>query len=132
KGIMTVEEALMCAEAGCGAIVVSNHGGRVLSSTPASMHVLSAIVKAVRDRGYKMPILVDSGVRDGGDVLKALACGAQAVLVGRPMLRASLGGGVKGVEMLFKRFQGELESSMVLTGTADVTSVDPSILIREV
>ena len=132
KGVMTVEEALMCAEAGCGAIVVSNHGGRVLSSTPASMHVLPAIVKAVRGRGYKMPILVDSGVRDGGDVLKALACGAQAVLVGRPMLRASLGGGVKGVEMLFKRFQDELESSMVLTGTADVNNVDPSILIQEV
>jgi 4-hydroxymandelate oxidase len=132
KGVMTVEEALMCAEAGCGAIVVSNHGGRVLSSTPASMHVLPAIVKAVRDRGYNMPILVDSGVRDGGDVLKALACGAQAVLVGRPMLRASLGGGVKGVEMLFKRFQDELESSMVLTGTANVNNVDPSILIQEV
>ncbi|MCS6206636.1 alpha-hydroxy-acid oxidizing protein [Shewanella baltica] len=132
KGVMTVEEALMCAEAGCGAIVVSNHGGRVLSSTPATMHVLPAIVKAVRDRGYKMPILVDSGVRDGGDVLKALACGAQAVLVGRPMLRASLGGGVKGVEMMFKRFQNELESSMVLTGTADVNNVDPSILIQEV
>ncbi|PWC18061.1 alpha-hydroxy-acid oxidizing enzyme [Brenneria roseae subsp. roseae] len=132
KGVMTVEEALMCAEAGCGAIVVSNHGGRVLSSTVATMHVLPAIVKAVRDRGYKMPILVDGGVRDGGDVLKALASGAQAVLVGRPMLRASLGGGVKGVEMQFKRFQGELESSMVLTGTADVNNVDPSILIREV
>ncbi|WP_413488389.1 alpha-hydroxy-acid oxidizing protein [Shewanella baltica] len=132
KGVMTVEEALMCAEAGCGAIVVSNHGGRVLSSTPATMHVLPAIVKAVRDSGYKMPILVDSGVRDGGDVLKALACGAQAVLVGRPMLRASLGGGVKGVEMMFKRFQNELESSMVLTGTADVNNVDPSILIQEV
>ena len=132
KGVMTVQEALMCAEAGCGAIVVSNHGGRVLSSTPATMHVLPAIVKAVRDRGYKMPILVDGGVRDGGDVLKALASGAHAVLVGRPMLRASLGGGVKGVEMQFKRFQGELESSMVLTGTADVNKIDPAILLREV
>lgn len=132
KGIMTVDEALMCAEAGCGAIIVSNHGGRVLSSTPASMHVLPAIVKAVRDRGYKMPILVDGGVRDGGDVLKALACGAQAVLVGRPMLRASLGGGVKGVEMLFNRFHTELVSSMVLTGVADVNHVDPAILTQEV
>lgn len=129
---MTVEEALMCAEAGCGAIVVSNHGGRVLSSTPATMHVLPTIVKAIRDRGYKMPILVDGGVRDGGDVLKALASGAHAVLVGRPMLRASLGGGVKGVEMQFKRFQGELESSMVLTGTADVRNVDPAILLQSV
>lgn len=132
KGIMTVDEALMCAEAGCGAIIVSNHGGRVLSSTPATMHVLPAIVKAVRDRGYKIPILVDGGVRDGGDVLKALASGAQAVLVGRPMLRASLGGGVKGVEMQFKRFHTELVSSMVLTGVADVNKVDPAILTREV
>ena len=132
KGVMTVEEALMCAEAGCGAIIVSNHGGRVLSSTPATMHVLPDIVKAVRDRGYKMPILIDGGVRDGGDVLKALASGAHAVLIGRPMLRASLGGGVKGVEMQFKRFQGELESSMVLTGTADVRNVDPAILIQGV
>lgn len=128
KGIMTPEEALMCAEAGCGSIVVSNHGGRVLSSTPATMHVLPSIVKALRDRGYKMPILVDGGVRDGGDVLKALAYGAQAVLVGRPMLRASLGGGVKGVEMQFARFHTELVSSMVLTGVADVRNVDPSIL----
>ncbi|QDE31292.1 MULTISPECIES: alpha-hydroxy-acid oxidizing protein [Shewanella] len=132
KGIMTVDEALMCAEAGCGAIIVSNHGGRVLSSTPATMHVLPSIVKAVRDRGYKMPILMDGGVRDGGDVLKALAYGAQAVLVGRPMIRASLGGGVEGVEMLFKRYHTELVSSMVLTGVADVNNVDPSILIQEV
>ncbi|QUN07248.1 alpha-hydroxy-acid oxidizing protein [Shewanella yunxiaonensis] len=132
KGIMTVDEALMCAEAGCGAIIVSNHGGRVLSSTPATMHVLPAIVKAVRDRGYKLPILVDGGVRDGGDVLKALACGAQAVLVGRPMLRASLGGGVKGVEMQFKRFHTELVSSMVLTGVADVNKVDPAVLVQQV
>jgi len=132
KGIMTVDEALMCAEAGCGAIIVSNHGGRVLSSTPATMHVLPAIVKAVRDRGYKMPILMDGGVRDGGDVLKALAYGAQAVLIGRPMIRASLGGGVEGVEMLFNRYHSELVSSMVLAGVADVNNVDPSILIQEV
>jgi|GEM_PF-48981 len=130
KGVMTEREAMMCAEAGCAGIVVSNHGGRVLSSTPASIEVLPGIAKAVRRSGSKMVILFDSGVRDGGDVLKALALGAQAVLVGRPFLRASLGGGAKGVEMMFKKFHTDLLSSMVLTGVADVRDVPESIIYR--
>lgn len=132
KGVMTPEAALMCAKAGCAGIVVSDHGGRVLSSTPASISVLPAIAKAVRDSGSNMVILLDSGVRDGGDVLKALALGAQAVLVGRPFLRASLGGGADGVEMMFKKFHKDLLSSMVLAGVADVKSVPSSIVYQGV
>ncbi|QLE84026.1 alpha-hydroxy-acid oxidizing protein [Shewanella sp. Scap07] len=131
KGIMTVEEAMMCVEAGCAGIVVSDHGGRVLSSTPASLDVLPAIVKAVRDANSDMAILFDSGVRDGGDVLKALALGAQAVLVGRPFLRASLGGGAAGVEMMFKKMHTDLVSSMVLTGVANVNNVPKDIIYKE-
>ena len=130
KGVMTEHEAMMCVEAGCAGIVVSDHGGRVLSTTPASIEVLPGIVKAVRQSGSKMVILFDSGVRDGGDVLKALALGAQAVLVGRPFLRASLGGGAKGVEMMFNKFHNDLVSSMVLTGVADVRDVPESIIYR--
>ncbi len=131
KGIMTVEEALMCHEAGCAGIVVSNHGGRVLSSTPASLDVLPAIVKALKKKKSKMEIIFDSGVRDGGDVLKALALGAKAVLVGRPFLRASLGGGAEGVEMMFKKLHTDLVSSMVLTGVADVNKVPEDIIYKE-
>ncbi|QBF82423.1 alpha-hydroxy-acid oxidizing protein [Shewanella maritima] len=131
KGIMTPTEALMCVEAGCAGIVVSDHGGRVMSSTPASLDVLPGIVKAVRDSGSDMVILFDSGVRDGGDVLKALALGAQAVLVGRPFLRASLGGGAKGVEMMFKKMHTQLVSTMVLAGVADVKKVPADIIYKE-
>ena len=132
KGVMTPQEALSCVEAGCAGIVVSDHGGRVLSTTPPAIEVLPGIVKAVRDSGSNMVILFDSGVRDGGDVLKALALGAQAVLVGRQFLRASLGGGAKGVEMMFKKYHKDLLSSMVLTGVADVNDVPESIIYRRV
>ncbi len=131
KGIMTVEEALMCHEAGCAGIVVSDHGGRVLSSTPASLDVLPGIVKALKKKKSKMEIIFDSGVRDGGDVLKALALGAKAVLIGRPFLRASLGGGAEGVEMMFKKLHTDLVSSMVLTGVADVNKVPEDIIYKE-
>ena len=97
KGIMTPDDAHRAIDAGCDAIVVSNHGGRVLDHCPGTATVLPAIADAVRG---KITILADGAVRDGVDVLKMLALGADAVLVGRPLCIAAIGGGVEGVAAL--------------------------------
>lgn len=91
KGIMTVEDAIAAERAGCDGIVVSNHGGRVLDHTPGTIEVLPAIAEQVKGR---MAVLMDGGIRDGFDVLKALAFGADAVLIGRPFCLAAVGGAV--------------------------------------
>jgi isopentenyl diphosphate isomerase/L-lactate dehydrogenase-like FMN-dependent dehydrogenase len=116
----------MAAESGAAAIVVSNHGGRVLDHTPGTAEVLAAIADRVKK--YKMVILVDGGVRNGYDVLKMLALGAAAVLVGRPVIRGAVGGGQEGVSLVLNKMRKELAEAMVLTGTADVKKVKRSIL----
>jgi len=125
KGIMTPEEAEAALEVGAAGIVVSNHGGRVLDHTPGTAQVLPAIADKVKGR---MVIMVDGGVRYGADVLKMLALGADAVLVGRPLLRGSVGGGAEGVALTLKKMHEELLVSMILTGTADVKKVSRSII----
>lgn len=127
KGIMTPLEAELAMEAGVSAIVVSNHGGRVLDYTPGTAEVLWRIAKRVTGR---IIVLVDGGVRTGGDVLKLLALGADAVLVGRPLIMGALGGGSEGVAFLLKRMKDELIQAMLLTGTADVKRVDKEILYK--
>ncbi len=126
KGVMTVEDALRAVDAGVDGIVVSNHGGRVLDSTPGTAEVLARISAAVKGQ---MQVLVDGGVRSGGDVLKLLALGADAVMVGRPFSVAAVGGLQGGVEKYLEKIQLELEQVMVLTGTTTLTNVDPSILV---
>ncbi|MCI5629940.1 MAG: alpha-hydroxy-acid oxidizing protein, partial [Clostridium sp.] len=96
KGIMTVEDAMLAVEAGVDAIVVSNHGGRVLDCTPGAADVLPAIAKAVKG---KVTILADGGVRSGVDVLKMIGLGADGVLIGRPFVTASFGGAKEGVKL---------------------------------
>ena len=125
KGIMTPDEAEIAFAAGAAAIVVSNHGGRVLDHTPGAAEVLPAIARAVKGRGV---ILVDGGVRSGADVLKYLALGADAVLVGRPLVVGAFGGGAEGVAFLLEKMRAELKAAMLLTGTASVGRVSPSIL----
>jgi len=125
KGIMTVEDAELAAEAGAAGIVVSNHGGRVLDYTPGTARVLPAIAKRV---GGKMTILVDGCVRSGADVLKYLALGANGVLVGRHLIRAAYGGGRQGVKLFMEIMRRELETSMVMTGVPNIRSVNRSIL----
>ncbi len=125
KGVMTVDNALLAVEAGADAIVISNHGGRVLDSTPGTAEVLSPIAEAVRG---KTTIIVDGGIRNGGDILKMLALGADITMIGRPISIAAVGGLQEGVEKYFEKIKGELIQSMILTGTADVTSVDKTIL----
>lgn len=125
KGIMTVADAQAAVEAGAHAIVVSNHGGRVLDHTPGAAEVLSEIARAVKDR---ITILADGGVRSGGDVLKLLALGADAVMIGRPIAVAAVGGQAAGVQKYLQRIRSELAAAMVLTGTPSVTRVPPDIL----
>lgn len=125
KGVMTVDDALAARDAGAHGIVVSNHGGRVLEGTPGSAEVLPEIAKAV---GNDLTVLADGGIRSGGDILKMLALGAKGVMVGRPFSIAAVGGLQDGVEALIDQYKGQLTSAMVLTGTADVTSVSPDIL----
>jgi len=125
KGIMTVEDARACVQAGAAAIVVSNHGGRVLDHTPGTAEVLPEIAKAVRGN---VSVLVDGGVRSGVDVLKMLALGANAVLVGRPLAIAAVGGGAEGVSMVLNQYADQLRSAMILTGCASLDRIDNSIL----
>jgi isopentenyl diphosphate isomerase/L-lactate dehydrogenase-like FMN-dependent dehydrogenase len=125
KGVMTPDEALCAFDAGAAAIVVSNHGGRVLDHTPGAAEVLPGIVRAVKGRGV---ILADGGVRSGSDVLKYLALGADAVLIGRPLATGAFGGGAEGVTFLLNKLKSELTAAMLLTGTASVRSVSPQIL----
>lgn len=115
KGIMTTDEAVLAQEAGAQAIVVSNHGGRALDHTPGTAEVLPEIAEAVRGR---LTVLADGGVRTGTDVLKFLALGADAVLVGRPVVWAAFGGGAEGVQMLYQKLAEELKVAMILTGCA--------------
>jgi isopentenyl diphosphate isomerase/L-lactate dehydrogenase-like FMN-dependent dehydrogenase len=125
KGVMTVDDALLAVEAGADAIVVSNHGGRVLDFTPGAADVLAPIAAAVKG---KVTILADGGVRSGGDVLKLLALGADAVMIGRPVSVAAVGGLQEGVKAYFEKIQGELIQSMVLTGTPSIREVSAQIL----
>ncbi|HHX60102.1 MAG TPA: alpha-hydroxy-acid oxidizing protein [Epulopiscium sp.] len=122
KGIMTADEAELAVQAGVAAIVVSNHGGRVLDQTPGTADVLPEIAAKVKGR---VKILVDGGVRTGVDVLKMIALGADAVLIGRPFVTASFGGQTEGVTTYIKGIEDDLKSAMILTGCnsiGDITS----------
>ncbi len=127
KGIMTKEDAELSVKAGADAIVVSNHGGRVFDYTPGTSEVLAEISEHVKDQ---ITILVDGGVRSGGDVLKLLALGANAVMIGRPFSIAAVGGLQAGVEKFIDKIKEELEQSMVMTGTPSVLKINKSILRR--
>ena len=124
KGIMTVEDAERCLSVGVKAIVVSNHGGRVLDHTPGTAEVLPAIARAV---GGKMTILVDGGIRTGTDVLKMLALGADAVLVGRPLTQAAAGG-AEGVAFVMEKMATEFKFAMVMTGVKNIAAINCSII----
>jgi len=122
---MTVEDAKLAVEAGAGGIVVSNHGGRVLDHTPGTAEVLPEIAAAVKG---KIKILVDGGIRSGADVLKMLALGAEAVLVGRPMAIAAVGGGKEGVTLLLNHYADQLKTAMIYAGCKSLGDVSSSVL----
>ena len=120
KGIMTVSGAEKAVEAGAAGIVVSNHGGRVLDDCPATAEVLADIVAAVDGRAK---ILVDGGIRTGNDVFKALALGADGVLIARPFVTAVYGGGADGVAAYTEKLGSELADTMRLCGAPTLDAI---------
>ena len=120
KGIMTVKGALKAKEAGAAAIVVSNHGGRVLDQCPATAEVLEEIATAVDG---SMKIFVDGGIRSGTDVFKALALGADAVIIARPFVTAVYGGGREGVEAYIQKIGSELADTMAMCGVSSISEI---------
>ena len=125
KGIMTVSGAKKALEAGAKAIVVSNHGGRVLDQCPATAEVLPAIADAV---GGRMTILVDGGIRTGMDVFKALALGADAVLIARPFVNMVYGGGAEGVKVYVEKLKAELADTMAMCGAHSLSDINRSMI----
>ncbi|WP_026895102.1 alpha-hydroxy-acid oxidizing protein [Clostridiisalibacter paucivorans] len=121
KGIMTSDEAQMAVDAGAKAIVISNHGGRILDHTPGVAEVLPEIAKKVKG---KITILADGGIRSGVDVFKMLALGADGVLIGRPIIMGAFGGYTEGVEMVLNSMKQELLKTMILTGCNNINDID--------
>ena len=125
KGIMTVRGAEKAVKAGAKAIVVSNHGGRVLDQCPATAEVLPEIVEAV---GKDVMVLVDGGIRTGMDVFKALALGAKGVLIARPFVNMVYGGGLEGPAALVAKLKAELEDTMLMCGAHSLAEIDRSMV----
>jgi 4-hydroxymandelate oxidase len=125
KGVMSAKGADKAVEAGASAIVVSNHGGRVLDSSAATADVLNEIVRVVNGR---VKVLVDGGLRSGADVLKALAIGADGVLICRPFVIAAYGGREAGVERYINKIGSELSDAMAMCGVHSLDEITPEIL----
>ncbi|KAH8514202.1 hypothetical protein H0E87_007152 [Populus deltoides] len=123
KGILTREDAIKAIEVGAAGIIVSNHGARQLDYTPATISVLEEVVQAV---GRRVPVLLDGGVRRGTDVFKALALGAQAVLVGRPVIYGLAAKGEAGARKVMQMLKDELELAMALAGCPSVKDISRS------
>ena len=121
KGVMTVKGALKAKEAGASGIVVSNHGGRVLDQCPATAEVLERITEALK--GSSVKVFVDGGIRSGVDVFKALALGADGVLICRPFVSAVYGGAEEGVKLYIEKIGGELADTMTMCGAKDIASI---------
>ncbi len=125
KGIVRADDAVRAVEHGAAGIVVSNHGGRQLDASPATIDVLPRIADAVAGR---CEILIDGGIRRGADVIKAIALGAKAVLVGRPVLWGLAAGGREGVAAALGVLRRELDLAMALCGVATVTAIDRTLV----
>jgi isopentenyl diphosphate isomerase/L-lactate dehydrogenase-like FMN-dependent dehydrogenase len=123
KGVLSVTDAQRARDAGADGIVVSNHGGNGLDGRPASITVLPRISEAV---GHEVEVLMDGGIRRGADVVKALALGARAVLLGRAYVYALMAAGEPGVTRILDIFRGEIDSVLRFLGTPDVTDLDRS------
>jgi len=125
KGVMTVKGARKALEAGAAGIVVSNHGGRVLDGVPATAEVLPAIADAVKGQ---MVVMVDGGIRTGLDVCKALALGADSVIMARPYVTALYGGGAEGVKVLTDKIQAELADAMAMCGVHSLAEISRDMI----
>lgn len=128
KGVLSPQVAARAAELGADAVVVSNHGGRVLDGAVSPLEVLPAIRAALAG---SIPLLMDSGVRLGTDVLKAVAMGANAVMVGRPQMHALAVAGMLGVAHMLHLLRAELELAMAQTGCATLADIGPQLLVSQ-
>jgi isopentenyl diphosphate isomerase/L-lactate dehydrogenase-like FMN-dependent dehydrogenase len=128
KGIMGADDARTAVNAGADALVVSNHGGRILDFNRAALEALPEVLDAV---GGKVPVILDSGVRSGGDIVKALALGAKAVLVGRPVAWGVAAFGARGVERVYAILNEEMKRAMCMTGVPRIGEITDSILIAD-
>ena len=127
KGVLNPDDALQLQQLGIDGLIVSNHGGRTLDGLPATLEMIGAIRAAV---GPELPLLLDSGVRRGTDVFKALALGANAVLIGRPQLHALAVAGALGVAHMLKLLRDELEITMALAGCPTIADITTTSLIQ--
>ena len=125
KGILSAKNAETAVEAGADAIIVSNHGGRVLPYAPATAEVLPEIVSAVQGRAK---IIVDGGIRTGADIFKALAMGADAVMICRPIAVSWFGGGAEGVRLYFEKLRTELSEVMYMAGARRLSEISPEMI----
>jgi 4-hydroxymandelate oxidase len=125
KGVLSAEDGRRAVERGADGVIVSNHGGRNLDTVPATIDALPRVVEAVAGR---IPVMLDSGIRRGTDVLAALALGAKAVFIGRPYVYGLAAGGAQGVERVINILRDELERAMALTGRRSIAEIDASVL----
>jgi 4-hydroxymandelate oxidase len=125
KGVLSAEDGKRAVENGADGVIVSNHGGRNLDRVPGTIEALPRVVEAIAGR---IPVMLDSGIRRGTDVLMALALGAKAVFIGRPYIYGLAAGGAEGVERVISILRDELERAMALTGRRSIAEIDASVL----
>ena len=125
KGIQTVADARMAADAGVAAVAVSNHGGRQLDTAPVPLELLPEVVEAV---GHRIEVICDGGVRRGSDIVKACALGATAVMAGRAHMYGLGAAGERGVDHVLELMRSGMERTMALVGSATVADLDPSLV----
>jgi 4-hydroxymandelate oxidase len=128
KGILTAEDAHLAVEHGAAAIIVSNHGGRQLDTAVSGIEALPEVIEAVNGRAE---VVVDGGVRRGTDVLKALALGARAVLIGRSYMYGLAVGGEEGLARVLQLLRDEIANAMALCGRPNIASIDATLVKRE-
>jgi 4-hydroxymandelate oxidase len=127
KGVMTGEDVELCAEVGADGVIVSNHGGRHLDNTLATVEVLSEAVAAAKGR---TEIYLDGGIRRGADVVKAIALGAKAVFIGRPLFWGLAVDGEKGVIRVLNILREEIEITMAKCGRPTIASIDSTTIVK--
>ena len=125
KGILNPNDAEQAIKSGAAGIIVSNHGGRSLDSVPATIEALPYITRQVKKR---IPVLMDGGIRRGTDIVKAIAFGADAVLVGRPVCFGLACGGAQGVAKVLKILKEELQIAMALIGVTSIAGINKSFI----
>ena len=129
KGLLAPEDAEIAVAFGVDGVIVSNHGGRQLDGAPTALEALPGVLRAVRGR---VPVLIDGGIRRGTDVVKALALGATAVLLGRPVLWGLAVGGEEGVLRVLELLRAEIELAMALVGCTSLKQIDSGLLFSPI